>query len=587
MEEEGINPRVLRKVFTRIGLPVPAETLSPSPGVENSTLQEGTRNIAKASSPQRIDIARDAALIRKQLEKAAQDKERREAELRAAELSRQREAAREEAERSKRSAEVEAKKEVLRRKIGALNLPGKALSPALLTPVPISTTPVVAAIASSSATTTRIPGLMLEQPDGNISGAMPTPLPISSADGDDTVMKDSLPSKPQRPPTASPPVINPVTPGVTSPPSLERPLNPRKKRPVAADMYAETPPIKRKFGEQRFERLVIDISDDEEEADEWDETAGTSRASPVGGVTAPNQARSASAMNIIPHPIPTIASPSATPNGGNNNGTHSKAKALEEEIKVLKQAILEAQQKKKIAGVLTPTPTETPNNGSAGATVHLGLTPAVVSVSSAGPGGQQTELPEKTQSEEGGPTGEKHEEATTNPRGSQTGANEGEAGILPEEVNETSVSEEGQRLEVTVAADSDGKEGEKESRFEEFESVRAKSRAARQKLQEQLEIFEHQKRALEQARRAVEKELEILDADTSITTPPRGDSEPIDISLEQKVVETTTSNGDMEDVEGKQALYLCLIHNQILYSLCYGRCGDILTTVTDRNPLRQ
>jgi hypothetical protein len=363
-----IDPNVLKMVYTSIGLPIPPETPSPPPSGDIDHPQvAGSKVKSRDKSSDRMEIDKDAQAIRKQLEKDARDRERKEAEAKAAELVRQREAAKEEEERKRRLAEVEAKKEVVRRKINEMGLPGKSASPGLpLTP--ISSTPVVAAIARAPPLSPpkpevpRIPGLLLTQLDGSYSESRPTPGVVPPQG--DIIMKDPLePVSTSGQSTAIAAVSNISTP--TKAPSPERPYIHRRKRPVASDMYSEPmPTTKRKFGDHRNVELIIDISDDEEEEEEEGSLngSGTSRSTPCG-----TDKRSG---NITP---PRLRPSQTTPVGGfSSNGTSKldSAKALqakEEQIRALKEAIQKAQEKKKLiakTGLSTPTSIETPNTGA-------------------------------------------------------------------------------------------------------------------------------------------------------------------------------------------------------------------------------
>lgn len=382
VEEAGIDANVLKKVFTGIGLPLPTETPSPSPsGDIDHPHRVVTKHKPREKSSDRMEIDKEAQFIRKQLEKDARDRERREAEAKAAELVRQREAAKEEEEKKRRLAEVEAKKEVLRRKIDEMKLPGKSASPG--TPLtPISSTPVMEAIARAPALlpskpeVPRIPGLLLGQLDGCYSDT-PSP-PGIMPEQCDTIMNDSPESAASHSSgysTTVPAVASNITTTPAPIPSPERLLAQRRKRPVASDMYSEPmPTTKRKFGDQRKVpiELIIDISEEEEEEEEEDpehigDDSRTSRSTPSG--TDPK--KSTANGNNSP---PRLRSSNMAPIGGLViNGTHSKldsAKALqdkEEQIRALKEAIQKAQQVKKMrakTGMSTPTSVGTPGIGT-------------------------------------------------------------------------------------------------------------------------------------------------------------------------------------------------------------------------------
>ncbi|RPA97884.1 hypothetical protein L873DRAFT_1074371 [Choiromyces venosus 120613-1] len=565
MVEEGIDSRVLRKVFTRIGFPVPVETSSPSPSADvnvTQAAQQDTRQIVTSTPCQRTEIERNAQMIRKQLEKAARDKERREAEAKAAELVSEREAAKAEAEKTKRSAEVEAKKEVLRRKIGELNLPAKASSQA---PTPVSSAPVVAAIARASADVPRIPGLSFGESDADISNNPVVQLTNQGNEHIDTVMEDSPSPEPKPFPVVFTPAVG-LTASVTAPAlppvtPLERPLNVRKKkRPVASDLYSEPQPAKRKFGEQRFGRLIIEVSDDDEDTDgagDGDDVghdeARTSRSTPTG--TRPSgpmehvQRRSASTVNIGVALRSVNTAPPGTLNAGNRNGSggaHAKI-ALRfkmEEIETLKRAIQEAQQKKKLAakrGVSTPTLVGTPNSGNLLTSPSDNQTkPAGVEVleCAAGSGADSADRDQR-------------QSPTTKEKESLKEASQEKLKLLLKELEELEAAEEAEKRKQAESEITEKKrraeKQEKRRKLEAFEAVKVKSREARQKLKEEMERIEKEEMEIEEKKLLLEKELEVLEhASGNGFTTVEGGTESINEALKRKAVEIENLKKRME-----------------------------------------
>ena len=608
MVEEGINSRVLRKVFTRIGFPVPVETISPSPSadinVTQAAAQQNTGQPVIPAPPQRTEIERNAQMIRRQLEKAARDKERREAEARAAELVSEREAARAEAEKTKRSAEVEAKKEVLRRKIGELKLPAKTPSH---TSTSVSSTPVVAAIARPSVDVPRIPGLSF-----GVSGVGIPSNPLTQLTGQenehiDTDMKDSPPLEPKPLPVVSASAVGltaSTTVAVLSPATpLERPLNVRKKRPVASDLYSEPQPAKRKFGEQRFGRLIIEVSDDDEGTDEADDDdddighdeARTSRSTPSGarppGPIEHAQRRSASAVNVSVALRSVNTAPPGTLNAGYRNGsggTHAKI-ALQskmEEIETLKRAIQEAQHKKKLAAkrsVSTPTSVDTPNNGSV-------VTPpsdnqskpagAEVSKNIAGGGAYLAD------------GGQQHQSPSAKEKESLKEASQEKLKLLLKELEELEAAEEAEKRKQAESEIAERKrraeKQEKKKKLEAFEAVKMKSKATRQKLKEEMERIEKEEMEIEEKKLLLERELETLEqASGSGFTTVEGSSESINEALKRKAAEIENLKKRMECIEEGRQAPDTLSAQRALYSLRYAHYRVTLTAVTNREIIRQ
>ncbi|CUS14739.1 unnamed protein product [Tuber aestivum] len=576
MVEEGINPRVLRKIFTRLGFPVPAETTSTTLGVDvnvTQAAQQDGRQIATSTPLQRTEIERNAQMIRRQLEmgKSARDKERREAEARAAELVSEREAARAEAEKTKRSAEVEAKKEVLRRKIGELNLPAKILPHA---PTPVSSTPVVAAIARASVDVPRIPGLSLGDSSADISNNPLIQLTSQTDEHIDTIMKDLPTPEPKPLPVVSTPAVGLTTPTtvavLSSATPLERPLNVRKKRPVASDLYSEPQPTKRKFGEQRFGRLIIEVSDDDEGTDEADDDGGddddvghdearTSRSTPTG--TRPpgsieHVQRSASTVNVSVALRSVNTAPPGTLNAGYKNGsggTHAKI-ALQskmEEIETLKRAIQEAQHKKKLAAkrsVSTPS-VDTPNNGSVATPPFdnqskLTGAEALEIIASGGAHladkDQQPQLP------------------LTKGKVALKEAGQEKLKLLLRELEELEAAEEVEKRKQAeseiVESKRRAEKQEKKRKLEAFETVKMKSMVARQKLKEEMERIEKEEMEIEEKKLLLEKELETLEqASGSGFTAVEGSTESINEALKRKAAEIENLRKLMERTEeGRQ-----------------------------------
>ncbi|KAF8248104.1 hypothetical protein K440DRAFT_263521 [Wilcoxina mikolae CBS 423.85] len=366
IQETGVDPNHLRKLFAAIDIPIPSSntpppTLSKGPG-HSVPPKEVSKPNSRELPSDKSDIDKQAQMIRRQLEREQRDKERREAEAKAAEMVRKREAAKEEEERQRRSVEVQAAREAIQKKIESLNLK-KAASPGI-PPTPISSTPVNAAVVKAHPqpivptppvpqVTTRIPGLLLghDEETPNITGS-----------GDaDIVMKDApVTTVPTRPISTGATPVNPSdSNGVSHP---DRSNTVRRKRPMAADLYSESNPIRRKFGAQRSNCLIIEISEDEDEdcdseqpPQEVREDRKSAEASPLGtpGV-------SAGGLNHALRRVQTAPLGGLTPNGAD------ALRKKEAEIQRLKEQIMAAQQKKKTIKAASsgmPTPVATPSVG--------------------------------------------------------------------------------------------------------------------------------------------------------------------------------------------------------------------------------
>lgn len=589
VEEAGIDANVLKKVFTGIGLPVPTETPSPSPSGDIDHPHRGVAKLKpREKSSDRMEIDKEAQSIRRQLEKDARDRERREAEAKATELVRQREAAKEEEEKKRRLAEVEAKKEVLRRKIDEMKLPGKSASPS--TPLtPISSTPVMEAIAKASAVpppkpeVPRIPGLLLGQLDGCYSDTPSSPGIITEQC--DIIMKDS-PEPAASQSSGCSAVASAVSPNIsTGPatiPSPERPFASRRKRPVASDMYSEPMPItKRKFGDQRKVpiELIIDISDEEEEEEEEDEDdsehtgddSGTSRSTPSG---TDHKKGPANGNNSPPH----LRLSNTAPIGGfAANGTQSKldsAKALqdkEEQIRALKEAIQKAQKMKKMrakAGISTPTPVGTPTIGMGPSippplTQPQQVTDLAVLVSSA---------PDNAIKEDEITRQKEEKQKLLLAQASQAKANfklkelrkkekEEKMKVLLTEIEEIEKSEAEKRkkkAEEVEAAEKRRQQAkeEMERKLKEAEDERQKNKLALMKIRQEFERMQREESEMEARKEALKAELAEMEKAVEQTADSMGEKgdEVANQAISEKKEEIEQLKKAMEESEGRTTL---------------------------------
>lgn len=581
VEEAGIDANVLKKVFTGIGLPLPTETPSPSP--PSGDIDHPHRVVAKhkprEKSSDRMEIDKEAQYIRKQLEKDARDRERREAEAKAAELVRQREATKEEEEKKRRLAEVEAKKEVLRRKIDEMKLPGKSASPG--TPLtPISSTPVMEAIARAPALlppkseVPRIPGLLLGQLDGCYSDT-PSP-PRAMPEQCDTIMNDSpepAASHSSGYSTTVSAVVSNISTTPAAMPSPERLLAQRRKRPVASDMYSEPMPTKRKFGDQRKVpiELIIDISEEEEEEEEEDpehigDDSRTSRSTPG---TDPK--KSTTNGNNSP---PRLRPSNTTPIGGVAiNGTHSKlgsAKALqdkEEQIRALKEAIQKAQQMKKMrakTGMSTPTSVGTPDIGTGpSAPPPLAQKQQQVTDVASAPDNDKMEdkiirrKEEKKQEILAQAARTKAKADAIKLKESRKREKEEKMKALLTEIEEMERSEAENRRKKAEEAEAVEKwrqqaKDEMEKKLKEAEDERQKTRAALMKIQQEYERMQWEASEMEGRKEALKAELAAMEKVVEKTVDARGEGdETVNQAIFKKKEEIEQLKKAMEESEGR------------------------------------
>jgi hypothetical protein len=337
IRETGVNPDNLRSLFVAIGMSIPDSAVLKAR--DDGPLRGDATSNSREPCSDNTFIDGHTQMIRKQLEKEKRDRERKEAEAKASELVRQREAAKEEEERQRRLVEVQAAREAFQKKIQSLNLK-KAVSPsAPLTPISSNPVNIIVAnarphpISTSSPISAgpRIPGLLLGQLEHRDQTAA-TPGLV------DVVMKDE-----------------PIEP---SPTTTDQPTAARRKRPAASDLYHEANPLKRKFGTQHSDSLIIEVSEDEEEDHDSHHLSPQARGeefkSDDGTPQTPLTNRT---TNLQRRAQPVSA------NGFVTNGQSEALRKTEAEIRRLKEQIEAAQQKKKLAKTgssTVPTPVATP-----------------------------------------------------------------------------------------------------------------------------------------------------------------------------------------------------------------------------------
>ena len=526
IQETGVDPNHLRKLFAAIDIPIPSSN-TPSP-----TLSKGPghsvppKEVIKPTLPSdKSDIDKQAQMIRRQLEREQRDKERREAEAKAAEMVRQREAAKEEEERQRRSVEVQAAREAFQKKIESLNLK-KAASPGI-PPTPISSTPVNAAVVKAHPqpivsappvpqAATKIPGLLLGH-------AEETPHTIGSGDAD-TVMKDApaviVPTRPMS--TGATPTNPSDSNGVSHP---DRSNVVRRKRPMAADLYSESNPIRRKFGAQRSNCLIIEVSEDEDEdsdsgqqPQEVQEDRKSAEGSPLGtpGV-------SAGGLNHALRRVQTASSGGLAPNGAD------ALRKKEAEIQHLKEQIMAAQQKKKTTKAAQsgmPTPVATPSVGAgptvppmqnrASKTVADGtsspakLTKAKQTLSVTHPGNEREEVANKVAEQV---CNEQRLKEVEKIKAKQLQ-------VLHDEKQRIAAkeAEEKQKQEEKAAKQLQEERERKKKQLEEIESAREKKRIAREKLKAERERIRRQEEEIRrQEEEMLREELDMDELQSSLT----------------------------------------------------------------------
>ncbi|KAF8429118.1 hypothetical protein EV426DRAFT_209312 [Tirmania nivea] len=409
--DAGIHPFVLRQVFESIGFRIPLEEVAQNGDVSAKLAQE---NRDKEIQKER-ERGREKAIEKEREEQVQRDREaknlilqeklrkqelilREQEELRAKELARmlkeeqdrkeqeeREKKAREEAvsaakkkaekrlqaeviRKKKEDAEQQAKQSIIQQKFEEMRLPAKPPLPAITTPqcsslpqrvIPAPSLPALpfspSTIASRSSI--MIPGLLLDTMDMGPRAPetpMTAPVPaniqpatdeapqngaVVTSQNEDTIMKDASDNR-----------------------------SSRKKRPVAADFDTE-PSMKfhqpkRRFGSLKEESFIFELTEDEDEKTEIDESISNSSLKRQTSIRLPSQAsKSPPAINGGAKPERNGKSPPARTSSA-ANGTTDAAKQLqdtEEKIRRLREEIQARQEKKrKPSATATPTGTGTP-----------------------------------------------------------------------------------------------------------------------------------------------------------------------------------------------------------------------------------
>ncbi|KAI5856468.1 hypothetical protein BZA05DRAFT_201761 [Tricharina praecox] len=413
---EGYDPVVLGRLFASAGLPVVMNSIPPPsapPSNEQGSSAPPKVAATKLNRPLPTEkgvLDKDAQVLREKLEKARLDhekrerreKEQKEAEARASELVRRRQAATEEEERRRREVEVKAKQDIAKKKIATMMSAAKPASPGVPTtikaaspsvpPTPISSTPVNAAVAAakpqpnppaaSPSPPMVIPGLLLAPASGTASevaskaasevasraASEATSKATSKAatpESTDVVMSDAPQVAVSNPPSiAAVPTVGAGSNGVSPP---QPPPAARRKRPMASDLYSEPNPVRRKFGAQRTSSMIIEVSDDEDDAaDATYFTPHESRedqGSPLGTPGIASNGLNHGVRRIVSLPVTA-----ATSQADELRKREADIQRMKARIMAAEQKSMAAQRRKELSKAASnsghPTPIGTPTVGS-------------------------------------------------------------------------------------------------------------------------------------------------------------------------------------------------------------------------------
>lgn len=491
------------KLFAGLGIPLPEDARAPGQPDRHGAFPGQKEPVASAGQTPTVkpDTDKQANLLRERLKKERHDKQQREkearekearekqreAELKAAALAKEREAAIAEQMRQKRAVDVETARDAARKKISTM-IPQKTQSPSV-PPTPISSTPVLAAtlrataphvpLAISIPPHPKIPGLFLTQNDGQQPDTQ-------GARTDNDVVMTTVPASS----TSS------GTPGTAEPPSAALPNQPttaRRKRPVASDMYSEPNQVKRiAFGAKRTQSLIIEVSDDED-ADA--EQTTKERQTP------PSLSRTVSEVG-------NVARRNNVPQNSTSNNAQSNALLQKEiELQQMKEKLKSMQERKRKNGTSAiPTPTVTPTVG-AGPTVPPPLNAAAQSFTpqSAGqkpPGGsigKEDNHVRKVVEEQVEANAVKEQKKKV-----QTLSNEREQ--LVKQVEEKKEQEKAQE-DLKIQEEKE----KKRKQMSEFDTSYKKKRKAMEALKAQMDRIQREQQEMEERKRLLAEELQALE----------------------------------------------------------------------------
>ncbi|TGZ78271.1 hypothetical protein EX30DRAFT_161917 [Ascodesmis nigricans] len=335
--ETGCSIAALRKMYKELKLTIPLQLPPPPLGYTNQqqpvqTLQTSTSTVTKNPDEEarkiREKLERSLAETRQKNEAEARERERKEREMREAEAA-AREKERKEKEKveeeKRKQLEVEAKRDILRKKLETMNLTGKS-SPVQGAVTPVSSTPVQFATLHNPARSiappvARIPGLLMSQQE---TAPDPTSVVKVSQNGD-IVMQNPPPTLVTSPTPTETPSITPPHPNNNN--SIVPPATTiRRKRPVASDSFPDYALPKRRFGTQTSDPLIIEASEDEDD----------------NTFKSPQLFRAKT--------LPLSSTPTVT----------TQAEELEKKIKALKAEIAAKKRKTKNGTSAGPTPAATP-----------------------------------------------------------------------------------------------------------------------------------------------------------------------------------------------------------------------------------
>lgn len=412
--DEGINPHILRKVFERIGLPIPPEEVVPvadariglhhqrvalegekKQGVvlERGQAQEdGNKEWEKAEEERKRkekderEQEREAKRLILQ-EKLQKLKEKEEQKMRDIETKRREEQERKEREEREKKQqeeaialkkkeeemlqaqaarkkeqeleELKAKKRIMQKKFEEMssNLPSKPSPPAI--PVPAYTSNISPLSSLPSLTF----GPATPAPPGTIPGLLLSGMDIGSEDFASNMTPPTGIEVSQNCIPISPDVIN-----HTDSRSLAR-----KKRPVAADFDSEPSILshqhKRRFGSFKEGPFIFELTEDEDEDAELDEPRIVDSQKPQSSIhVAARISKSPPSMNGGVKSAGRNGNSPPARSSSTINGNTDAAKQLydtEEKIRRLREEIQARQgKKKKTSATATPAPTGVPTRMS-------------------------------------------------------------------------------------------------------------------------------------------------------------------------------------------------------------------------------
>ena len=438
--DEGINPHILRKVFERIGLPIPPEDTSP---VADARLGSQHQRVSQIEGEKKQEIALERGHVQDKLgdeskeEKAEEERKRKEKEKDKRE--REREAKRlilqeklqklkekeeqkkrdietkrreeqekkEREEREKRKQEeaialkkkqeemlqaeaarkkeqeleeLKAKKRIMQQKFEEMSssLTPKPPPPAI--PVPTFTSNVSPLSSLPSLTF----GPATPAPPGTIPGLLLSSMDMSSQMSE-TQVHDFASNMIPLPAIEASQDYVPISPDVTN--HIDNRPPTRKKRPVAADFDSEPSILshqhKRRFGSFKEGPFIFELTEDEDEDAELDEPRIVDSQKP--------QSSTHTAVRISRSPPSMSGGLKLAGRNGNSpparssstmNGSTDAAKQLhdtEEKIRRLREEIQARQvKKKKTSATATPAPTGAPTRVSTPSEPALGSNSSVV-----------------------------------------------------------------------------------------------------------------------------------------------------------------------------------------------------------------